>query len=320
MFRSWRLGKAFGIPLYLHPTFLLLPALVLFSEMGDGWFNAVGMTVLVGVVFGCVLLHELGHALMARSFGIRTRDITLYPIGGVASLERMSRSARRGTAHSLGRAGGQSGYRVPAGAGGRPRLSPPRTRRGAGVSARRRPGHAGRQVRGPADGVQRRPDAVQPAAGFPHATAAASSAPAGAGVRPGAGHRDRRRRRRRHGRADRTVGVCDRQSVRSCWSPCSSSTRAGRRCCTSAGRRNWPATRLPKGRRNSYDTPPAADFSGYRWDRQYHVWVLWRNGRPIEVYEGECGITALSRREGPSDRPGRSSRPFPCRFPTTNGR
>ena len=89
MFRSWKIGTAFGIPLYLHPTILLLPVLVLAGQLDQGWFNAAVMIVLTAAIFGCVLLHELGHALTARRFGVRTRDITLYPIGGVASLERM---------------------------------------------------------------------------------------------------------------------------------------------------------------------------------------------------------------------------------------
>jgi Zn-dependent protease len=89
MFRSFKLGKAFGIPLYLHPTFLLLPLYALFLSRHDGLGSILFGQVLLLSIFGCVLLHELGHALMARFFGIATRDITLYPIGGVARLESM---------------------------------------------------------------------------------------------------------------------------------------------------------------------------------------------------------------------------------------
>ena len=87
MFRSLKLGRLFGIPLYIHWTFWILPLLVILAHGGSAplFFLAV-----LFALFGCVVLHELGHAVAARAFGIRTRDITLYPIGGVARLERMS--------------------------------------------------------------------------------------------------------------------------------------------------------------------------------------------------------------------------------------
>jgi Zn-dependent protease len=90
MFPSLKLGRLFGIPVYLHSTLLLLPLWVLYSQSGSGWPTTVFMLAAVTVLFGCVLLHEFGHALMARWFGVRTRDVTLYPIGGVARLERMA--------------------------------------------------------------------------------------------------------------------------------------------------------------------------------------------------------------------------------------
>lgn len=90
MGRSLRIGTAFGIGLYIHWSFLIIPLLAVSSSWRDGLDAVALSTGLVFGLFGCVLLHELGHALMARRFGIGTRDITLLPIGGVARLERMS--------------------------------------------------------------------------------------------------------------------------------------------------------------------------------------------------------------------------------------
>lgn len=83
---SWKLGRVAGIDVFLHPTFFL----VLFFPQVTA-YGAYGLAVVLAG-FGCVLLHELGHALMARRFGIGTVDITLYPIGGVARLTRMPRA------------------------------------------------------------------------------------------------------------------------------------------------------------------------------------------------------------------------------------
>ncbi|MCW5808275.1 MAG: site-2 protease family protein [Deltaproteobacteria bacterium] len=88
---SWRIGSIAGIPIRVHVTLLLLL----------GWFaasfwmsgigpraTAAGLIILVAV-FVIIVAHELSHALMARRFGVATRDILLLPIGGIASLERI---------------------------------------------------------------------------------------------------------------------------------------------------------------------------------------------------------------------------------------
>jgi Zn-dependent protease len=87
---SWKMGRVAGIDLYIHATFLLV--FLFMPNVGGGGLRALEAILLICSVFGCVLLHELGHALMARRFGIGTVDITLYPIGGVARLQRLPRA------------------------------------------------------------------------------------------------------------------------------------------------------------------------------------------------------------------------------------
>ncbi len=88
---SLHLGRWLGIDVYIHITFLLLLA---FIGLSHGLAARSVDAALSGVLFFaglfvCVLLHEYGHALAARRYGIATRDITLLPIGGLARLERM---------------------------------------------------------------------------------------------------------------------------------------------------------------------------------------------------------------------------------------
>lgn len=89
---SFSLGKVAGIDVRIHVTFFLLLAFYGWIHGQEGGWPAAwaGMGFIL-LLFLCVLLHEFGHALAARAFGIHTPDITLLPIGGVARLERMPR-------------------------------------------------------------------------------------------------------------------------------------------------------------------------------------------------------------------------------------
>lgn len=86
---SISLGKLFGIPTSIHWTFWILIVWIIFTNLGQGQAETLWYLLFVLAIFGCVLLHELGHALAARRYGIQTRSITILPIGGVANLEKM---------------------------------------------------------------------------------------------------------------------------------------------------------------------------------------------------------------------------------------
>jgi Zn-dependent protease len=85
-----RIGNGFGIPVYLHWTFFLLIPWILLTQPEEAAAEWPIILTTVPLFFFCVVLHEFGHALTARQFGIDTQDVTLYPIGGVARLMRMT--------------------------------------------------------------------------------------------------------------------------------------------------------------------------------------------------------------------------------------
>ncbi len=97
MNKKFTIGTFSGIGIYAHWTLLVMLAGIF------GWFlwtsfsltTALAVVVIVSALFGCVILHELGHALTARHFNISTLDITMYPIGGVARLEGIPREPRQ---------------------------------------------------------------------------------------------------------------------------------------------------------------------------------------------------------------------------------
>lgn len=88
--RSWSFpaGHLFGVDIRIHLTFVFLLAFVWFTQsVTMGAAGAVRGLALVGIIFACVVLHELGHAIMARRNGVMVRSIILLPVGGVTLME-----------------------------------------------------------------------------------------------------------------------------------------------------------------------------------------------------------------------------------------
>ncbi|NBS52873.1 MAG: hypothetical protein EBS96_09730 [Spartobacteria bacterium] len=85
---SYRIARIAGIDVKIHITFLLLLAYFGVSDWRDGGaYQGVLSMAFILLLFLCVLLHEFGHAMAGRHYGIRTPDITLLPIGGVARMQ-----------------------------------------------------------------------------------------------------------------------------------------------------------------------------------------------------------------------------------------
>jgi len=94
---SWKIGEYKGIGVYIHATFLLIIIWVAYLhwDAGQSLAETINGIIFVLAIFACVVLHEFGHALTAQKYNIKTRDITLLPIGGVARLERMPDDPRQ---------------------------------------------------------------------------------------------------------------------------------------------------------------------------------------------------------------------------------
>ncbi len=92
LFMRWSLnvGSIAGTAIRIHVTFLLFLVWLGMIYYRQGGAEAAWQgTVFIVLIFLCVLLHELGHVFAARRYGVATRDVTLWPFGGIASMERM---------------------------------------------------------------------------------------------------------------------------------------------------------------------------------------------------------------------------------------
>ncbi len=89
--KSLHAGTYWGIPIKIHWTFSLLFLIL----MGIGWYNGaknielLSYALFIILMFVCVILHEYGHALTARKYGVKTLDIIISPIGGIARLQKL---------------------------------------------------------------------------------------------------------------------------------------------------------------------------------------------------------------------------------------
>src|SRR5208337_2757259 len=87
---SITIGRFGGTEVKIHITFILLLAWIAFSAWARGGpAAALDSTLFIVLLFACVVLHEFGHILAARRYGINSPTVTLLPIGGVASMQRL---------------------------------------------------------------------------------------------------------------------------------------------------------------------------------------------------------------------------------------
>ena len=99
---NMRIGTLKGIPIHLHSTFFLITGFYFISSLVSGGLtHAFISAILIFLLFGSVFLHEMGHAMVARRYGIGTRSITLHLLGGFASIEREPRVPREEIAIAL---------------------------------------------------------------------------------------------------------------------------------------------------------------------------------------------------------------------------
>lgn len=99
---SFNVGKILGIEFRIHITFPLLLLFIYLSEATRGGPEQGMIAVLfISAVFACVLVHEIGHSLIARRYGREAKSITLLPIGGIATMEEMPEKPSQEIAMSL---------------------------------------------------------------------------------------------------------------------------------------------------------------------------------------------------------------------------